>query len=47
MKAFDVEQVLAQMTLEEKAQMCSGRDFWNTQDVERLGVPKVMMCDGL
>ena len=33
------------MTLEEKAQMCSGRDFQRTQDVERLGVPSVMMCD--
>lgn len=46
MKIFDVEETLAQMTLEEKAQMCSGRDFWCTQDIERLGIPKVMMCDG-
>lgn len=46
MKTFDVEKVLAGMTLEEKAQMCSGRDFWYTQDNERLGIPGVMMCDG-
>lgn len=46
MKTFDVEEVLQQLTLEEKAQLCSGRDFWRTQDVERLGIPKVMMCDG-
>ncbi|MCM1026285.1 MAG: glycoside hydrolase family 3 C-terminal domain-containing protein [Roseburia sp.] len=47
MKAtFDVEQVLREMTTEEKAQMCSGRDFWYTQDNERLGIPGVMMCDG-
>lgn len=46
MKTFDVEEVLSQMTLEEKAQMCSGRDFWKTQDIERLGIPSVMMCDG-
>lgn len=46
MKGFEAEAVLAQMTLEEKAQMCSGRDFWKTQDVKRLGVPSVMMCDG-
>lgn len=45
-KGFDVDAVLWQMTLEEKAQMCSGRDFWKTQDVERLGIPSVMMCDG-
>lgn len=42
----DIEIILSQMTLEEKAQMCSGRDFWKTQDIERLGVPSVMMCDG-
>lgn len=46
MGSFDVEKILRQMTLEEKAQICSGRDFWRTQDVERLGIPKVMMCDG-
>lgn len=45
-EAFDIEEVLQQMTLEEKAQMCSGRDFWKTQDIERLGIPAVMMCDG-
>lgn len=43
---FDIEKVLQEMTLEEKAQMCSGRDFWQTQDIERLGIPSVMMCDG-
>lgn len=43
---FDIEKVLQEMTLEEKAQMCSGRDFWKTQDIERLGIPSVMMCDG-
>lgn len=42
----DIETILSQMTLEEKAQMCSGRDFWKTQDIQRLGVPSVMMCDG-
>ncbi len=46
MAIFEVEEVLAQMTLEEKAQMCSGCDFWHTQDIERLGIPSVMMCDG-
>ena len=43
---MDVEKVLSQMTLEEKAQMCSGRDFWKSQDTPRLDVPCVMMCDG-
>lgn len=43
---FDVDEVLAELTLEEKAQLCSGRDFWKTQDIQRLGIPSVMMCDG-
>ena len=43
---MDIDKVLADMTLEEKAGLCSGRDFWHTKAVERLGVPSVMMCDG-
>lgn len=43
---FDVEQILSQMTLEEKAQFCSGQDFWYTQGFPHLNVPPVMMCDG-
>ncbi len=46
MKELDIEKILQEMALEEKAQMCSGRDFWHSQDVERLGIPSVMMCDG-
>ena len=40
------EEILKEMTLEEKAAFCSGRDFWKTKALERLGVPSVMMCDG-
>ena len=43
---MNAEQVLMEMTLEEKAAFCSGRDFWHTKAIERLGVPSVMMCDG-
>jgi beta-glucosidase len=43
---FDVERVLAELTLEEKAALTSGSDFWHTDAVERLGVPKVMVTDG-
>ena len=43
---MDIEKILQQMTLEEKADFCSGSDFWHTQPVERLGVPAVMMSDG-
>ncbi len=43
---FDVDDVLARLTLEEKAQLTSGKDFWHTLGVERLGVPSVMVSDG-
>ncbi len=41
-----IRQILSQMTLEEKAALCSGRDFWNMKGVERLGVAPVMVTDG-
>ncbi len=41
-----ISKILSQLTLEEKASLCSGLDFWRTQPVERLGVPSVMVSDG-
>ena len=43
---MDIKKIISEMTLEEKASLCSGRDFWHTKAVERLGVPDMMMCDG-
>ena len=43
---MNAKEILNAMTLEEKAAFCSGRDFWHTKAIERLGVPSVMMCDG-
>ena len=43
---MNIESVLSQLTLEEKASLCSGRDFWHTKAIDRLGIPGVMMCDG-
>ena len=40
------EQVLAQMTLAEKASLMSGANFWNTKPIDRLGVPSIMLTDG-
>lgn len=34
------------MTLEEKASLCSGRDFWSTVAVDRVDVPAVTLTDG-
>lgn len=41
-----IKQLISQMTLEEKAGLCSGLDFWHTKPVERLGIPSVMVSDG-
>ena len=43
---MDIKALVSQMTLEEKASLCSGLDFWHTKPVERLGVPSVMVSDG-
>jgi len=42
----DIKQMISQMTLEEKASLCSGLDFWNTKGIERLGIPSIMVTDG-
>lgn len=41
-----IKKLLSQMSLEEKASLCSGSDFWHTEPIERLGIESVMMCDG-
>ncbi len=35
--------IIAKMTLEEKAYLLSGKDFWSTRTVERLGVPSIVL----
>lgn len=42
----DIKNIISQMTLEEKAGMCSGLNFWYLKGVERLGVPSIMVTDG-
>lgn len=38
--------LINQMTLEEKASLMSGENFWNTKAVDRLNIPSIMMTDG-
>ena len=38
--------LIAQMTLEEKASMCDGLDYWHSQPVERLGIKSFSLNDG-
>ena len=43
---MNIKELLSQLTLEEKAGLCSGKDFWRTKPVERLGIPSIMVSDG-
>lgn len=46
MEPSDIKNIVAQMSLTEKAGLCSGASFWYTKAVQRLGVPAVMVADG-
>ena len=39
-------ELLAQMTLEEKAALCSGKDYWHLNGCERLALKSIMVSDG-
>ena len=41
-----IKSLIKNLTLEEKVSLCSGSDFWHTKEIERLGIPSVMVSDG-
>ncbi len=43
---LDVDRLLTELTLAEKASLTSGSSFWYTAPVERLGIPRIMVSDG-
>ena len=43
---LDVDRLLDELTLEEKAALTSGSSFWYTAPVDRLGIPRIMVSDG-
>ena len=45
MEREKITELISKMTLEEKAGLCSGADFWHTKGIERLGIPSVMVSD--
>ena len=42
----NIKQTISQLTLEEKASLCSGQDFWHLKGIQRLGIPAIMVTDG-
>lgn len=40
------QELIKNMTLEEKASLTSGKDFWQTVDIRRLGIPSITFADG-
>lgn len=46
MSMMNIEELVSQLTLSEKAGLCSGLDNWHTKAVERLHIPSIMVADG-
>lgn len=42
----NLEAIISQMTLEEKAALCTGATAWTTTPIGRLDVPELFMADG-
>ncbi|CUX44573.1 glycoside hydrolase family 3 C-terminal domain-containing protein [Clostridium sp. C105KSO13] len=40
------QEIIGKMTLEEKVSLLSGKDFWQTVDIKRLGIPSMTLSDG-
>lgn len=42
----DIDHLVSQLTIEEKAQLTSGASMWTTHGIDRCGVPSVTVTDG-
>ncbi|KAA3657969.1 MAG: glycosyl hydrolase, partial [Chloroflexi bacterium] len=42
----NIKHLISQMTVEEKASLCSGLNFWHMKGIDRLGIPSIMVTDG-
>ena len=40
------QDIIDQLTIEEKASLMSGKDFWQTQNIDRLNIPSIFLADG-
>jgi len=42
----DLDQLIARMSLEDKAKLVSGRDAWSTHPIEEHNIPAMYVADG-
>lgn len=42
----NIEELIQELTLEEKASLCSGGDQWHTKAIPRLNIPALKLSDG-
>ncbi len=38
--------LISKMSLEQKASLMSGKDFWQTKNIDKLGIPSIFLSDG-
>jgi beta-glucosidase len=46
MNAANVATILNALTLDEKASLCSGRNWWRTKAIDRVAIPPILVSDG-
>ena len=42
----NTQELISQMSVKEKASLCSGLNYWKLKGIERLGIPSIMVTDG-
>ncbi|WP_079912310.1 glycoside hydrolase family 3 C-terminal domain-containing protein [Paenibacillus sp. 32352] len=43
---MNIEELIGQMTVEEKIRLLAGATFWSTEAIERLSIPSIVLTDG-
>lgn len=46
MKRETIREIIQNLTLEEKASLCSGKGLWQTKSIPEKGIPEIWMADG-